>query len=183
MRNKKLFLGLAVGIGIAVLVFTVFFSFMYRSKAVTSYTISDDIEKLVTIFNDINRQCGIISFDYQQNPINFLNVVTFTSSEVGPMNLAHADKWQGPYVNDNPNVQGKEYMVVHTKKGYFITPGNGVKLPNGAVIGQDIILNEDADIQAMMRDSNKLLFKDKALAAPLKLSNKIAYPDIWNIPD
>ena len=183
MRNKKLFLGLAVGIGIAVLVFTVIFSFMYRSKAVTSYTVAEDIEKLVTIFNDINTQCGIISFDYQQNPINFLNVGMFKSSELGPMNLARADKWQGPYVNDNPNVQGKEYMVVRTKKGHFITPGNGVKLPNGAVIGQDIILNENADIQAMMRDSNKLLFKDKLLAAPLKLSNKIAYPDIWNIPD
>lgn len=174
MKNKKLFLGLGVGVGIAVLVFTAFFSFMYRSKALTTEVISDDVQKLVAIFDDINKQCGITSFDYQQNPINFLNVGSFKSSELGPMNLEHADKWQGPYVDDNPSVQGKEYMVVRTKKGHFITPGNGVKLPNGQVIGQGIILNEDADIEAMIRNPNKLLFKNESFAAPLNLSKKVA---------
>jgi len=174
MRNKNLFLGLGVGIGIAVILFSVIFSFMYRSKALTTEVVADDIKKLVTIFDDINKQCGIISFDYQQNHINFLNVGTFKSSELGSMNLKYADKWQGPYVDDNPSVQGKEYMVVRTKKGYFITPGKGVKLPNGKVIGEGIILNEEADIEAMMRNPNKLLFKNKAFAAPLNLSKKVS---------
>ncbi len=170
MRNKKLFLGLGVGVCAAILIFAVVFSFMYRSRELTTDVIAEDVQKLVTIFDDINKQCGIISFDYQQNPINFLNVGTFRSSEVGPMNLARADKWQGPYVDDNPSVQGKEYMVVRTKKGYFITPGMGVKISNGAVIGKEIILNEDADIEAMMRNPKKLLFENKAFAAPLNLS-------------
>jgi len=178
MGNKKLFLGLGVGGGIAVIIFTVIVSYVYQSKTVTTDVLTNDLQKLVTIFEDINKQCGIISFDYQQNPINFLNVETFTSSEVGPMNLAHADKWQGPYMTDNPTVQGKEYMVVRTKKGYFITPGNGVRLPNGKLIGKDIILNEDADIQAMMRNPNKLLFENKAFAAPLSLSKKVVLPPL-----
>lgn len=183
MDNKKLFWGLALGLGIAFMVYTVFFSGIYRSKALATNVIAEDIQKLGTIFDEINRQCEIISFDYQQNPINFLNVGSFTSSEVGPMNLARADKWRGPYVADNPTIQGKEYMVVRTKKGYFITPGNGVKLPNGKVIGQDIMLNEDADIDAMMRNPNALLINDKAMAMPLKLSTPSEYQEILNIPD
>lgn len=170
MKNQKLLLGFAVGTGFAVMLGMTIFSFMYRSKSVTGNVIADDVQKLAVIFEDIDKQCGIISFDYQQNPINFLNVATFTSSEVGPMNLSYADKWQGPYVDDNPAVQGKEYMVVRTRKGHFITPGNGVKLPNGMVIGTDIILNESADIQAMMRNPQKLLFKNRPLAAVLTFS-------------
>ncbi len=175
MKNQKLFLGVAVGIGFAAILGMVVFNFMYRSASVTGNVIADDVQQLAAIFDTIHKECGIISFDYQQNPINFLNVAVFTSSEVGPMNLTYADKWRGPYVEDNLAVQGKEYMVVQTNQGYFITPGNGVKLPNGMVIGTDIILNEAADIQAMMRNPQKLLYKNRPLAAPLILSKPAGY--------
>ncbi|MFC1841987.1 hypothetical protein ACFLYA_02865, partial [Candidatus Dependentiae bacterium] len=68
---------------------------------------------------------------------------------------------------DNPTIQDQEYQIVRTKKGYFITPGDGIKLSNGKVIGKDIILDENADIQKMMADEKFLNFKGEALAAPL----------------
>jgi hypothetical protein len=85
------------------------------------------------------------------------------------MNVAHPEKWEGPYLQDNPTMLGQEYQIVRTLKGHFITPGEGVRLPNGKVIGKDIILDEDADIASMMLDVNSLRFKDKPLAAPLNI--------------
>ncbi len=170
MKNQTIYLGLGVGIVATLLFIAVIFSYRYRSTDLTGNVIADDVQKLAKIFDAIHEQCGIISFDYQQNPINFLNVKSFTSSEIGPMNLSYADKWNGPYLEDNLAVQGKEYMVVRTQKGYFITPGEGVKLPNGFIIGKDIVLNESADIEAMMRNPQKLLFKERSLAARLNLS-------------
>lgn len=86
------------------------------------------------------------------------------------MSLAHPEKWDGPYAQRNPSAEGVEYQVVKTKKGYFITPGDGVKLPSGHVIGKDIIFDEDADIQAMIYDNKVLLVEDRPLAVPLSIS-------------
>ncbi|MCK5632726.1 hypothetical protein KAH94_03190, partial [bacterium] len=102
-----------------------------------------------------------------KNPINFLNIEKFVGSEVGSMNLAYPKQWEGPYLNDNPTIQEKEYMVVRTKKGYFITPGQGVRLGNGKVIGKDIIIDENSEIFSMMQDETTLQFEGKSLAAPL----------------
>src|SRR5258708_4174387 len=111
--------------------------------------ISQDIAHLVAIFEDINNTAGILSFDHQKNDINFLNIKKngFVGSEIGSLNLIHPDKWQGPYEKEIPRIEEEDYMVVRSKKGYFVTPGDGVKLPNGKIIGKDIILDEDADIE------------------------------------
>ena len=61
------------------------------------------------------------------------------------------------------------YQVVSTKKGYFVTPGDGVKLPNKKVIGKDIVLDQKADIEAMMLNADQLLYKIDRLAARLEL--------------
>lgn len=143
------------------------FNFFKTSDQVTGSVITHDIAQLTQIFNKIHATCHIIGFDYQKNPINFLNVKEFTSSEVGPMNLAYPKKWKGPYLDDNLAVQGKEYMVVKTNQGYFITPGEGVELPNNKVIGKDIVLDENANISAMMQDKNALSYQGKPLAAPM----------------
>jgi hypothetical protein len=154
-----------------------FVGFFYENKREAGIEIADDIAHLVSIFKKIDKDCEILSFDYQKNPINFLNVTKFVSSEVGPMNLAYPQNWKGPYVDDNPEMQGQMYQVVRTKQGYFITPGEGVKLPNGKVIGKDIMFSEDADIFAMMGNQEELLYKDKSLAAPLTLSKgKVLMP-------
>lgn len=141
----------------------------YEKPIHTANMMAQDIAKLAEIFKRIEKTCGISSFDAQTNPINFLNIKKdgFVGSEVGSMNLARPEKWQGPYLQDNLEIQEKEYEVVSTKKGYFIVPGKGVELPNGKIIGTDIILDENADIAAMMHDKDKLMFEGKPLAAPL----------------
>ena len=78
-------------------------------------------------------------------------------------------------MDHNPSMQSKEYLVIRTKKGYFVTPGEGVKLPNGKVVGVDIKLDEHADIEAMMKDEKLLGYKGKALAAPLVIKKRDPY--------
>ncbi|MGB8367070.1 MAG: hypothetical protein WCD44_01815, partial [Candidatus Babeliales bacterium] len=69
----------------------------YRAKVTTGEMIAAEVVQLHDIFQRIHQTCQIISFDYQKNRINFLNVKSFTGSEVGPMNLVHPAKWEGPY--------------------------------------------------------------------------------------
>lgn len=168
-RYGRLIIGVSTGAVIVGFLIISFVNFFYRSDIVTGTVITQEVKRLATIFQTIHTQCKILGFDNQQNNINFLNVKTFTGSEVGPMNLARPEKWEGPYVCDNPTIQSKEFMVVQTNDGYFITPGNGVRLPNGKVIGKDILLTKDADIEALMKDKNVLYFKGRSLAQKLSI--------------
>lgn len=168
MKSHKLLPFIVAG-AIVIFVGITFFDTLYRAKADVGIMIAQEVVQLRDIFHRIHKTCIIIDFDEQKNHINFLNVEKFTGSEVGPMNLVHPDKWEGPYLKDNPTMQKIAYQVVSTKKGYFITPGDGVKLPNKKVVGKDIILDQKADIEAMMIDPQALMYKDRALAARLDL--------------
>lgn len=148
----------------------------YRTKETIGHVIAAQVVQLQKLFERIDQECGIIGFDYQKNPINFLTVKSFVGSEVGPMNLTHPDRWKGPYVQDNPVVENKVYQIVRTHQGYFIAPGDGVKLPNGKVIGKDILLDEDANIICMTSDEQLLSFETMPLAVPLKLGNQEPNP-------
>ncbi len=142
---------------------------LYRAKDDAGMMMADAVIELRDTFRRIHKTCVIIDFDNQKNSINFLNVEKFTGSEVGPMNLAHPEKWQGPYLQENPTMQHIAYQVVSTQKGYFITPGDGVKLPNNKIVGKDIVLDKKADIEAMMINPELLMYKDRPLAAALEL--------------
>ncbi len=150
---------------VGIFIYLSFWVFKKSSKQVTLDMMSQDVQTLKGIFDRIQMTCKIIDFDYQKNPINFLNVEEFTGSEVGPMNLAYPENWEGPYVPDNPTMQALEYQIVKTKQGYFITPGDGVTLPNGKVIGKDIPLDENADMATVIK--NDLTVSGKVLAAPI----------------
>ena len=146
-------------------------NFYYRSRWYTVGVITKDLKELQDIFKRIDESCTVMSFDAPISPINYLNVRSFEGSEVGAMNIVYPLRWQGPYVKDNPTVQGIEYQVVRTNKGYFITPGNGVTLPTGKEIGKDIVLNENSDIALMMAKENELNYKGQVLAAPMPLKS------------
>ena len=162
-------LPIIIGVGIIGFISITFFDTLYRAKADVGIMIAQEVVQLRDIFHRIHKTCIIIDFDEQKNHINFLNVEKFTGSEVGPMNLVHPDKWEGPYLKENPTMQHIAYQVVSTKKGYFITPGDGVKLPNKKVVGKDIILDQKADIDTMMLNEQELMYKDRPLAARLEL--------------
>jgi hypothetical protein len=167
------FLSIAV---IALLIGITIFNWRGSFKRETGELISQDIARLVAIFDDINNTAGILSFDHQKNDINFLNIKKdgFIGSEIGSMNLIHPDKWQGPYEKEIPRIEEEDYMVVRTKKGYFVIPGDRVRLPNGKIIGKDILLDEDADIESMMQDEQMLSYKGKALAGKIMITGRHA---------
>lgn len=161
-----------IGSAFMALVIVAFMVQWYGSPVDESVQIVQDLEELSRVLQQIDHDATIIGFDHQKNWINFLQIKKggFVGSEVGSVNLAHPEKWNGPYMNDNPTIQNKEYMVIHTKQGYFITPGVGVTLPNNKTIGTDIKLDENSDIMALMNDANAFLYDNKRLAVPLLIS-------------
>lgn len=145
--------------------------FWHQAQERVNKTIASNIEQLCTIFTDINKTCGIESFEHEVNYIDFLTVKSFQSKQVGAMRIKSTDGWHGPYVTENPNIQTKKYEIIHTNKGYFITPGCNVALSDGRIIGKDILLNYETDIQELI-DNGILRTKDgKALACAVTLSN------------
>lgn len=156
---------------VMVLIGISFFNAQYQAKNDKGIIIAQDVIVLRDAFHKIHKDCIIIDFDDQKNSINFLNVVKFTGSEVGPMNLTYPEKWQGPYMQDNPTIDHIAYQVVSTNDGYFITPGDGVTLPNNKIVGKDIVLDKKANISAMAKDAHLLSYKDKPLAVRLDLGS------------
>lgn len=164
--------GPIITLGILFILFCIVgYNFYYQSREFSSDLITRDLATLQTIFKKIDDECKIMSFDNKKNPVNFLNVGTFKGSEVGPMNLAYPQQWKGPYLEKNPHIQGIEFQIINTKNGLFITPGDGVLLPNNKTIGKDFVVDENADIQAMMKNENALMHKGQPLAIELKLSS------------
>ena len=108
--------------------------------------IKEDIHNLATILNKINTTAGIISFEHEKNYIDFLNVVKFVGSEVGSMNLKYPEKWEGPYLQDNPTMQEKYYQVVKSGKDYYVVPGLGVRLSSGQMVDLVITIEELLDL-------------------------------------
>lgn len=160
--------------------FLIFFSLIammgvwYRKKSVSGHVLLNDLDTLGRIFTRINKTAGIASFDHQKNWINFLQIKKdgFVGSEVGSMNLIYPDKWEGPYLDDNPTYNGREYQVIRTDQGYFIVPGKGVTLPNGKTIDKDIILDEKADMFALMKDPNGLEFDGKPVVLKIRVGKQ-----------
>lgn len=134
--------------------------FFKQAQQETDLIVAEHIKKLSVIFSRIDATCGIHGFDHQRNFIDFLNVISFSSSEVGSMNLIDPKKWEGPYVEDNLMVQNRYYEVVNTEKGYFIVPGEDVVLNNGKVIGKDIAIGYHSDIPALIDTKGQLRSED-----------------------
>ncbi len=142
-----------------------------ESHVYSDQIIVEDLGRLQEIFTNIDHTCTIIGFEHHKNYIDFLNVTSFVGSEIGSMNVAHPERWQGPYLHDNPTVQEQLYQVIKTKKGYYIIPGDGVKLSNGSVMGKDILIDENTDVQTLIADSQTLSYKGNPLAVPLLKEN------------
>lgn len=151
------------------------FFYVRESQVASELLIIKELKSLQEIFQKIDKECTIIGFEHDRNYIDFLNVRTFEGSEVGSMNLAYPQHWQGPYVHDNPTIQEKQFEIIKTKKGYFIVPGVGVRLHNGTVIGRDIVFDAESDIAHMALEEN-LQFEGKPLVAPLRAPENIENP-------
>lgn len=149
------------------------YSLMQKSNSNTAMIIDRDLQMLADVFHRIDQDCKVLHFDYPLTRIDFLNVTSFVGNDVGSMRLAYPEKWKGPYLQKNPSVQGQEYMIVVTHKGSFITPGTEVQLPNGKVVGVDITLNEEADLDAMIKPGGALNADGKPLAVKVNLGASV----------
>lgn len=139
-QASRSWLPLTLGILFAVGMGTVTISYLFQARAVNDDLIADHIEQLEDIFTRIHARCKITGFRNAKDQIDFLNVISFACSVVGSMNLLEPQNWEGPYLSENLTMQGKEYQLIQTKKGYYIVPGDGVRLANGKIIGKSLIL-------------------------------------------
>jgi hypothetical protein len=161
-----------LGIGFVIIFSVMLVAFMRGARKEDSEVMAQQIQKIHAIFSGINEECGIISFDRDHAAIDFLNTIKFSGSQVGPMNLAHPERWQGPYVERTMEIQDKPYQIVKTKKGYVILPGDGVRLYNKKVIGMTLKINFDTDITELVHDKNFLAaVSDKPLAMIIPVLN------------
>ncbi len=159
LKKKRSWWMIGSAIGLIVLLSMTIGVFLYNAKMATNRIIVRDINQMEQIFKDINDRCGIVSFEHDVNYVDFLTVGSFVGSEVGSMNLRDSKGWEGPYVQDNPTVQSRYYEIIRTKDGYFLVPGKGSRLSNGSVLGEDLVLDKDADIPALI-ESKTLLDKN-----------------------
>lgn len=160
--------------GIAIALFSLLFvgslyQLMRQSRTNIDQLIVQDVAKLQKIFAQIQHDCVISGFEHDMNYIDFLTVEKFVGSEIGSMNLLHPDRWKGPYLKDNFTMQQEQYVVMKTKSGYYIVPGHGVKLSNGKVMGRDVIITPETDIEKMMIDSDALQSAEGNLAARITI--------------
>lgn len=138
--------------------------------------IEQDVKQLQEIFKRIDKDCKIIRFAHEKNYIDFLTVKEFVGEQVGAMTVAYPKRWNGPYLHHNPTVDNIHYVVVRTKEGYYIAPGDGVMTSNGKMIGQDIILNSQTDIEALLQRSDNLKSSTGVFVAKLELvSNNVMH--------
>lgn len=141
------------------------FYFMNYTKQASADQIISDIELLGNTFKKIDETAVILEFNSPKSTINFLNVKKdgFVGSEVGPMNLVHPHKWNGPYLRDNPMIDNKEYQVIKTQSGYYVVPGDGVKLPNGKIMGTDLVIDKSTNMQQLIAEGGDLNYKNRPL--------------------
>lgn len=149
--------------------FILFLVRSYKEKSLfISSVISNDIENIVTALNKIDKSCNILSVKNNSNYIDFLNVKKFVGSEVGCLNLAFPEEWDGPYLYDNPSFEGKMYEIIRLDNQYFVLPGRNVKLPNGLVVGKDFDYNSATRVEEMLEIGGYLNYKGQPLGKILE---------------
>lgn len=146
-----------------------FYRFYRNAQQATNRIAAEQVKTLVKILRKIDDTCGIVSITRDRSVIDFLTVKSFVGSEVGPLNLMEPKKWAGAYLDANYAIQGKLYEIIRTKEGYYVVPGEGVKLSSGKVIGKDIIFTYDTDIEAYVNDAGGLEVNGYPLAVRLHL--------------
>lgn len=164
---QKYFSFFSAGLLIGLLVIFLLRVFSDRSYILVA-SVKEDIRRLEQVLQAVDADCNILSIQGDRAIIDFLTVEKFTGSMVGPLNLAYPGKWQGPYLSQNPTIQQKFYEIVCGKDGYVLIPGHGVVLPNGLVIGKDIVITPQTLVNPMLAQGGRLNYKGQMLGMFLK---------------
>lgn len=150
----------------------------YGRPMVVASIIEDDLKIISLALDKIDAKCNILTLEDDHSEIDFLNVEKFSGSQVGPIGLAYPDKWEGPYLQVNPSLQGIFYEIVKAKDGVFVVPGRGVRLPNGLVVGKAFTITPAIEVGPMLKPGGALMYENTPLAVPLVF--KIGDWDTWH---
>lgn len=164
--SKRYFIVFSVTFFIGLISLFVWRNFQSRPH-LTAVLINKDISRILDALSKIDRDCSILDVEGNKNAIDFLSVEKFSGSEVGPFNLAYPKNWKGPYIKQNPALQGISYEIVTAKDGIFVVPGNGVYLPTGLTIGKDFKIDKDSLILQMIKKGGELNFDGRPLAVKI----------------
>ncbi len=163
---QKYFIFFSSTVLILLLTIFLFRVFLSRSTRVAE-VIQKDLTSIEKVLNKIDKKCNILSIRSERAFVDFLTVEKFTGSVVGCLNLAYAGRWKGPYLERNPTLQGRFYEIVLSKEGYFVVPGYGAKLPDGSVMGKDVVITSKTSVLPMLKAGGKLTYKKKKLGLQL----------------
>ena len=166
--TSSLMVGL-IGVALIGLVGLTGYYLYKQSKIAVDKMIANDVDLLRKTLTVIDETCGITNISYDRSHIDFLSIEKFSDNKVGPLELKYPEKWQGPYHEKNPSIQGKVYELVKVKNGYVIAPGKDVKLANGKVMGKDIVIDASTDIDPYLTEEEGLVFQGRPLIAKLEL--------------
>lgn len=156
---------------LSVIVVFVMFKMFYTKPYFVASVMHNDMNRIERILHNIDKTCEILGTQGGSAAIDFLTIKTFTGSMVGGVDLAHPKNWRGPYLEQNPTMQGRFYELAKAKDGYFIIPGKNVMLPNGVVIGRDLIVSAKNSLEKHTKIGGFLNYKGIKLA--VKASFKI----------
>ena len=159
---------IALAIIVCLFITSAFMLYKYFTYSVDSIIVQD-LKTLQKIFKKIDQNCKIVGFDHVKNYVDFLTVKEFIGSQVGSMNIINPKNWKGPYLKYNPTVDGKQYLILKNKDGYYIVPDDGVVLSNGKKIGTDIVLDEKSDMEALLSDKNSLKSLNGEIVAKISI--------------
>ena len=137
---------------------------LYNKPYYLSAVITRDLQDIEQVLATIDKDCNILTLVQDRVSIDFLTVKNFAGSMVGGINLAYPDKWKGPYLPRNPMLQGHFYELVKARDGLFVIPGYGTKLPNGKIIGKDVVINKHTEVLPLIQEKNLLNYHGDPLA-------------------
>ena len=149
------------------------FKVVYHRAYYLSSVIEQDIVRIAKILGDVDKNCTVLSVQGERVPINFLTVKSFVGSNVGGLNLAYPQRWQGPYLEVNPTHQQRFYDIVQTSEGFFVVPGEGVQLPNGFIMGKDIHIGYDTSVKKLLSQGGGLHYQGSVFGLQLSFKTGV----------
>lgn len=165
--SKQTWFALISGLVIVAIALYAGYTFFRERTVLSGSIIHRNVSSIVEILRRVDTSCDILSIRSGRNPIDFLQVEKFVGSEIGPLNLAHPDNWEGPYVQDNYIYDSRPFDLVATKRGFYVVPGHGSRLPNGSIMGKDVLLTYRSNIDKFLQPGGSLHFNNQAFAQKL----------------
>lgn len=134
--------------------------------------IHKDVKKICSILEKIDKKCKIIKCLNINNNIDFLTVKEFAGDTIGSIILEEPKNWEGPYTESLITYNDKPFSLYIVDQKSYIVPSAETILEDGAVIGKDIIFDENANIQQLLKQFPSLSPSSGCLIQEISLSLK-----------